>query len=230
VPSTTSQPEAMLASLTSRMTRIDTLSSPFSARSSSTTTGYAMLIATWKIKHLTIKRPDANLSQVMRYIFYLVIAVILAGCGSDGEIHGIAVKMNLKIPLGAFRQAYIDSQNDGFSDIKQRRDDHWAFHVFSEVRAAMRPYGLHSYPTEKDADVRVECIVKAGRGLPRFRRQFKLITEYIDFVNIKFIDTKTRKVIGEVEYHRPSLADNPPYLVRTMIDKLVQSAAKPKGG
>jgi hypothetical protein len=166
----------------------------------------------------------------MRYIFLLVTAMILACSGSNGEIQGIAVKKTLQIPLTTYRIASIDSQNDAFSDIKQRRDDHWAFHLFSAVGDVLIASGVAPYSSNQSADLKVECIVRAGRGLPRFGRHFDLITEYIDFVNIRFIDAKTAKTIGEVEYHRPSLADNPPYLVRTMIDRMVQSTDKPKGG
>jgi hypothetical protein len=166
----------------------------------------------------------------MRYTFFLVIVMILAACGSNRDIHSIAVKINLEFPLATFRVASIDSQNDGFSDIRQRKDDHWAFHVFSAVCDALVASGITPYASNDTADLKVECIVRPGRGFPRFGRHFDLITEYIDFIDIRFIDTKTGKTIGEVEYNRPSLADNPPYLVRTMIDRLVQSADKPKGG
>jgi hypothetical protein len=180
--------------------------------------------------YLTIKSPDANLSQGMRYIFLLVFVIILAGCGSNGEEQEIVVRKKLENSLKAYSFAYIDAQNDRFAALKQRQQDHWASFVRSELTSNLRAHGIKPYGDENRADLRVEAIVRPGRGLPRFGRHFDLITEYIDFIEIRFIGAKTGKTIGEVEYHRPSLADNPPYLVRTMIDRLLQSADKPKGG
>jgi hypothetical protein len=166
----------------------------------------------------------------MKYLILSGIIVMLAACGGNGKTHEIVVRKKLETSLKAYGLAYVDAQNDRFAGLKQRQQDHWASFVRSELSSNLRPHGIKPYVDENRADLRVEAIVRPGRGLPRFGRHFDLITEYIDFINIKFIDTKTRKLIGEVEYNRARFADNPPYLVRTMIDRLVQSTDKLKGG
>jgi hypothetical protein len=166
----------------------------------------------------------------MRYILFSVIVMILAGCGSNGEEQQIVVSKNLETSLKAYGLAYVDAQNDRFAGLKQRQQDHWASFVRSELTSNLRAHGIKPYGDENRADLRVEAIVRPGRGFPRFGRFFVLITEYINFINIRFIDAKSGKTIGEVEYNRARFADNPPYLVRTMIDRLVQSLDNPKGG
>jgi hypothetical protein len=168
----------------------------------------------------------------MRYLILLGVIAILAACASTGEEQEIVVKKRIETGLKIYKLAYRHAQNDRLADQKQNLWDHWASFVNSEIGDTLaRRYGIRSYPSQENAtDLIVEAKVRPGRGLPRFGRHFDLITEYIDFINIRFIDAKTGKTIGEVEYHRPSLADNPPYLIRTMIDRLVQGTEKPKGG
>jgi hypothetical protein len=166
----------------------------------------------------------------MRYLILSAVIAILAACGSTREGQEIAVRKKLENSIKAHSGAYIDAQNDRLSNPKERRRDHWASFINSELTDSLQAYSINPFVVEDKADLRVDAVVRPGWGLPRLGRHFDLITEYIDFINIRFIDAKTGKTIGEVEYHRPSLADNPPYLVRTMIDRLVQSTDKPKGG
>jgi hypothetical protein len=180
--------------------------------------------------HLIARTVDAGLSQGMRHIFYLVVVVILACCGSNEDEQQIVVAKELEANLKANTLVYGDAQNDLFAGLKQRQQDHWASFVRSELSSNLRAYRIKPYGDENRADLRVEAIVRPGRGFPRFGRFFVLITEYINFINIRFIDAKSGKTIGEVEYNRARFADNPPYLVRTMIDRLVQSLDNPKGG
>lgn len=117
-----------------------------------------------------------------------------------------------------------------FSDPRLRERDHWASFVELEVSRVLEEHSIEPYAATSAADLKLEAIVRSGTGLPRLGRHFDLITEYIDFVNIKLIDGKSNKLIGEVEYHRPFLAKNPPYLIRDMMNSLVQSAVEPLEG
>lgn len=165
----------------------------------------------------------------MNRLSLLVIILVFAGCGSYREEQLITVSKKMESSLKDYRMAHIESENANFSDPKLRASDHWASFVELEVSTVLEGHGIKPYVATHAADLRIKAILKSGLGFPRLGRHFDLITEYIDFVNIKLIDAKTDKLIGEVEYNRPFLAKNPPYLIRNMMDALVKSGVNSKG-
>jgi len=162
---------------------------------------------------------------MMKLVTVLPTLMILISCGSNAGTQYIKVKKKLAQGLGIYSSAYIESRNPKIAESKLSKFDNWAMSVRSEVFDVLKAHGLKPYVKEMDADLIVRCIFSSGCGLPRFGRHFDLITEYIDFVSIKLIDSKTNKLIGEVEYRRPFLAKNPPHLVRDMMNALTQSGS-----
>jgi len=164
----------------------------------------------------------------MRYLVLMIAAVFLSGCWGETESREIVVRKKLAADITNYRLAHRYALNDRLQDSKQNLVDRWASFVNSEMGDSLfKQYGIRSYPSRETAtDLIVESVVRPGRGFPRFGRHFDVITEYIDFLNIRLIDAKTGNLIGEVEYNRAGLAANSPYLVRDMLNALARESSQ----
>lgn len=164
----------------------------------------------------------------MKIIALVLFAlIILIGCEKKDEIE-IMLKVKPMIDFKTQKQAYIDSQNDRFTDIKSRKDDDWASFVYSEIQFALWDSGVSPFAKKDAADFIVRATVRDGMGIPRLGRHWDIITNYIDCLNITLIEGRTGKEIGEIEYKRPRFADNPPSLVRGMMERLVRESSNEK--
>lgn len=158
----------------------------------------------------------------MKYLIFSFALLVFSGCGTSERPPEIIVIKKLDTPLKSYSTAYRQVRNVGLQDTSKIGRDRWVSFVSTELFSSLRPYIINpSAPSKDSADLIVEAVVRPGRGFPRLGRHFDLIWEYIDHINIKFVDAKTHALVGEVEYNRGWFSDNAPRLLDAMINKLV---------
>ena len=87
----------------------------------------------------------------MRYGLRLVVLVFFSACTRSGYINEIVVTKKLETSLKRYKIAYIDAQNDSFSDPKLRRLNSWATFTDGELCKVFWEYGTDPHGEEAGA-------------------------------------------------------------------------------
>ena len=86
-----------------------------------------------------------------------------------------------------------------------------------QISYLLEQYGCHTTFAEAYDGLRVEFTYKYGYGRPRIYMHYDPVFTFIDYSDLKLIETKTGLIIGEVEYNRQFCGENPPDLVEKML-------------
>lgn len=151
---------------------------------------------------------------------FLFIVAMGVSCNAYAEM---IIKKKLHTSIDKSQKIFILVKNDCYYERPQIGNEE-AF-VEMEIVSTLDSLGLNRSLNVSDANLIIECHFSHGWGLPRLVRHFKIKTKYITTVNIKIIDESKKEILGEVEYKRPWLKENPNEFIKIMFEKLFGNSA-----
>ena len=154
------------------------------------------------------------------YSIVISLLIMLYSCESNADIF---VKKAVEKSMDSYNTATVYVKHDNYKSSNGFRSGSEEIIVARQISDALEEFGINTTYDENGAHLKVECHLLHGWGIPRFMRHFKISAKYITFINIKFIDLSSNKVIGEVEYNKPFFQINQGGIISTLIMKLIQS-------
>lgn len=168
--------------------------------------------------------------KIFNIISVIICLCILSGCCSKGI--DIRVKKDMTVNLNKYHLATIVVQdykygNDEKKSNQDVRSSSSRIYIDIELFKLLREKGLEVTYGDKDpVDLKVECYFQRRIGCIDIGRHFNIECRHTSLVNLKFIDVKTKKIIGEVECERPSYKRMPPTYIKLMFDELMRGPRK----
>lgn len=160
-----------------------------------------------------------------KYYLLLFLLFFQCSCKSSDTIN---VKKRIEKSISNYKTACIYVKHDNYespNDSIIGSDEDTIEILISDT---LEKIGISIIDEEKGLEptLKVECHFLHGHGLPTFRRHFKISTEYITLINIKFINPLSNTVIGEVEYIKPFFQVNQNDIISKLINELIKSGDK----
>ena len=150
----------------------------------------------------------------------MLLSFAFSSCGG-GE--NLTVIKKIENTIEGYDTAIVHAINDTFKSSDGFRIGSNEISVEALISESLKNIGIKEVFDEKDSDLKAECHFYTGWGLPRLRRHFKISLTYITFINIKFIDVPSNKIIGEIEYKKPFFQTSQKDIINILITGLVQS-------
>lgn len=163
--------------------------------------------------------------MIKKFTLVVICFLFISGCCSEGI--DIKVKKSMALNLNKYHLATIVVKDFEYmsKDEKNIRDissNNSYLYILSQLSSFLREKGLEVTYGDKDPiDLKVECFFRRSLGCVHVGRHFNTECMHESFVNLKFVDMRTKEIIGEVECTRPSFKRIPYTFIKLMINELI---------